>query len=65
MYTSTANFITLPGSEILLEDPETVRIQQGNTLNRGIMSVAQVMKELQANQGKAYFGGSLLTKLIQ
>lgn len=58
MYINEAHFITMPGSEILLEDPETVRIQQGSTLNRGIISSAQVMKELQANKGKAYFGGS-------
>ena len=40
MYVAEANFFDLPGSEILLEDPETVRIQQGSTLNKGIISTA-------------------------
>ncbi len=31
-------FFDLPGSEILTENPETVRIKQGNTINRVIGS---------------------------
>lgn len=35
---SQSTFIDLPGSEILIEDAETVRIKQGSTLNKVIIA---------------------------
>ncbi len=43
---SRLNFFDLPGSEILLEDPENIRIKQGPNLNKGILSVANCIKDI-------------------
>jgi hypothetical protein len=47
---SHMNFVDLPGSEILMDDPETIRIRQGTTLNRGILAVSGILKELGTNK---------------
>lgn len=40
------NFFDLPGSEILIDDPETIRIKQGSTLNKAIIAITQLIKDL-------------------
>ncbi len=39
-------FIDLPGAEALAQDPETLRIKQGNTLNQGILALQSVAEDL-------------------
>lgn len=40
------NFFDLPGSEILIDDPETIRIKQGSTLNKAIIAITLLIKDL-------------------
>lgn len=40
------SFFDLPGSEILIDDPETIRIKQGSTLNKAIIAITQLMKDI-------------------
>lgn len=35
---SQATFADLPGSEILVDDAETIRVKQGSTLNKVIIA---------------------------
>jgi len=56
-----ATFIDLPGSEVLLEDPEALRIREGSTLNRGMLSFANLIKDLSINKGEfIYYESSVL-----
>lgn len=63
---SVMNFFDLPGSEILIEDAETVRIKQGSTLNKVIIATTQLMKDL---SGKStdfiMYDTSSVTKLLK
>jgi hypothetical protein len=43
---SRMTFFDLPGCEILTENPEAVRIKQGSTLNKVIISYTKLLKEL-------------------
>ena len=38
--------IDLPGAEVLSQDPETLRIKQGNSLNQGILGIQSVITDL-------------------
>lgn len=43
---SRLTFFDLPGSEVLIEDPETIRIKQGSTLNKAVIAFTQLIKDL-------------------
>lgn len=64
---SKLDIVDLPGCEILNEDPETVRVKQGSTLNKGILSLSNLMKELATNPHGDYvfYDGSILTQLLK
>jgi hypothetical protein len=47
---SKLTFFDLPGSEVLLEDPESLRIKQGSTLNKVGIAFSQLLKELGQKQ---------------
>jgi hypothetical protein len=53
----------MPGCEVLNEDPEALRIKQGSTLNKGILSLNNLVKELATNPHGDYvfYDGSVLT----
>lgn len=46
MLLSRLTFFDLPGSEVLLEDPEALRVKQGSTMNKVIVAYTQLLKEL-------------------
>jgi len=55
----------LPGSEILNEDPDTLRAKQGQELNKGIFSLNNLFRDLSSTpQGDfANYDESVLTSL--
>ena len=59
--------IDYPGCEILNEDPEALRVKQGSTLNKGILSLNNLLKELAINPHGDYvfYDGSVLTQLMK
>lgn len=63
---SRMHFIDTPGMEKLTEDAETVRIQEGNSLNRGIFSMAEMISGL-VSESKDYihFDASIITQLLK
>lgn len=48
MIVSRINVLSLAGSEILNEDPETLRAKQGEELNKGIFSLNNLLRDLAA-----------------
>jgi hypothetical protein len=57
-------FFDLPGSEVLNEDPESIRIKQGSTLNKVIVAFTQLMKDLgQKNNEYTLYDTSTVTTL--
>ena len=43
---SKVTIVDMPGSEVLGQDPETVRLRQGTTLNQGILALQDVVYDL-------------------
>lgn len=39
-------FVDTPGAEKLHEDPESLRIREGNSLNKGILTTADLIRNL-------------------
>ena len=63
---SKLNFFDLPGSEILFDDPETIRIRQGSTLNKSIVALSSLIKDLSAKRNDfVLYENSLLTHLMK
>ena len=63
---SRAFFVDMPGAEKLQEDAETLRIKEGTSLNRGILSFAEIVKMLAENQGDyVNYPASQLTALFR
>lgn len=64
---SRMTFFDLPGCEVLIDDPETIRIKQGSTLNKAIISFSQLMKELGQPQSVdfATYDTSTVTHLMK
>ncbi len=52
---SKVTFIDLPGDEVLVHDPETLRIKQGSSLNQGILGVQSVITDLAAGSVCTFF----------
>ncbi|EAS00321.3 kinesin motor catalytic domain protein (macronuclear) [Tetrahymena thermophila SB210] len=49
---SRLNFFDLPGSEIMLDDPESIRVRQGSTLNKSIIALTTLLRDMSQNQSK-------------
>jgi len=64
---SRAHFVDMPGAEVLNRDPEELRLKEGVTLNKGITTVANLLKELAAARRSDYIGyqGSQLSHLMK
>tara|TARA_B110000285_G_scaffold214154_1_gene259215 strand:+ start:283 stop:597 length:315 start_codon:yes stop_codon:yes gene_type:complete len=59
------NFLNLPGCEILNEDPEALRIKQGPDLNKGMISMSNLLRDLASTPLGDYanYDESILTSL--
>ena len=55
IYVSKIMFIDMPGSEVLVNDPETLRIKQGRTLNQSILALQSIVNDLSTGNVKKYF----------
>ena len=57
--------MSLPGCEILNEDPEALRIKEGPDLNKGMISMSNLMRDLAPNPLGDYvnYDDSILTSL--
>jgi hypothetical protein len=57
--------LNVPSSEILNEDQETLRVNQGATLNKGMMSLNDLVKHLASSThgDTANYDDSMLTGL--
>lgn len=62
---SRVNVLSLAGSEVLNEDPETLRANQGTTLNKGMLSINSLMRDLASTPhgDLANYDESMLTSL--
>lgn len=61
-----AYFLDMPGAEKLQEDAETLRIKEGTSLNRGIMSFAEIVKHMAERSGDyVQYEASQLTALMR
>lgn len=43
---SKLHLIDMPGCEVLTEDPESLRVKEGSTLNKAILSLNTLFKDL-------------------
>lgn len=59
------NFFDLPGSEIMLDDPETVRVRQGSTLNKSIIALTTLLKDLSKQGDFVVYDTSVVSKLMK
>ena len=57
----------MPGCEILTEDPESLRVKEGSTLNKSILALNTLFKDLSQNQHGdfIYYDGSAVTQLLK
>lgn len=62
---SRSNVISLPSCEVLNEDPDTLRVKQGQNLNKGIFSVNNLFRDLATTPhgDHANYAESVLTTL--
>lgn len=60
------HFVDTPGMEKLNEDPEVLRIQEGNSLNRGLLALSEVLLVL-SKDSKDFvrYEDSVLTQLLK
>ena len=47
---SKITFIDMPGVEVLSQDIETLRIKEGNTMNKGIIGLQNVLTDLSSGK---------------
>ena len=60
------NFFDMPGSEIMLDDPETLRVRQGTTLNKAISCVCSLIKDLSSKRTDfVFYESSTVTHLLK
>ena len=64
---SRIHIIDLPGCEVLTEDPESLRVKEGSTLNKSILALNTLIKDLSTNRHGdfIYYDGSVLTQLLK
>lgn len=62
---SRVNILSTPGCEVLNEDPEALRAKQGADLNKGILTLSSLLRDLAATPHGDYanYDNSLLTQL--
>jgi len=60
---SKLHLIDMPGCEVLTEDPESLRVKEGSTLNKAMLSLNTLFKDLSQNQHGdfIYYDGSAVT----
>lgn len=60
------HFVDTPGMEKLNEDPEVLRIQEGNSLNRGLLALSEVLS-MPSKDSKDFvrYEDSVLTQLLK
>jgi len=46
---SKLHLIDMPGCEVLTEDPESLRVKEGSTLNKSILALNTLFKDLSQN----------------
>lgn len=65
MIVSRVNILSTPGCEVLNEDPEALRAKQGADLNKGILTLSSLLRDLAATPHGDYanYDNSLLTQL--
>eukprot|EP01022_Parablepharisma_sp_SALTPOND_P018007 TRINITY_DN292_c0_g1_i1.p2 TRINITY_DN292_c0_g1~~TRINITY_DN292_c0_g1_i1.p2 ORF type:complete len:881 (+),score=151.65 TRINITY_DN292_c0_g1_i1:32227-34869(+) len=57
-------FVECPGLEVLAQDPESLKIKQGPTLNQGVLMLQDISYDLASGKADAInYGGSQLTKI--
>jgi coiled-coil domain-containing protein 78 len=64
---SKFHIIDLPGCEVLTEDPESLRVREGTSLNKSILALNTLMKDLATNRHGdfIYYDGSVVTQLMK
>jgi len=64
---SKFHLIDLPGCEVLTEEPEALRVREGTTLNKSILSLNTLIKDLSTNRHGdfIYYDGSVVTQLLK
>lgn len=64
---SKLHIIDLPGCEVLTEDPEALRVREGTTLNKSILALNTLLKDLSTNRHGdfIYYDGSVVTQLLK
>ena len=65
MIINRLNFLCLAGCEILNEDPEAIRVKQGPDLNKGMLSLNNLLRDLAATPHGDYanYDESVITSL--
>ena len=60
---SKIHLVDMPGCEVLTEDPESLRVKEGSTLNKSILALNTLFKDLSANSHGdfIYYDGSVVT----
>jgi len=63
---TTMCIVDTPGAERLAMDPEVLRLREGVTLNKGILAMGSVLRQLSSNQSLDYvnYNESVLTQLL-
>ena len=64
---SRMHIIDMPGCEVLTEDPEALRVKQGSSLNKSMLALNNLIKDLSTNRHGDYvfYDGSMLTMLMK
>lgn len=63
---SRATFVDLPGMEKLHEDAESLRIKEGNSLNKGIIALGELLNNLSSADGQyVRYDQSIVTHLLK
>ena len=60
---SKIHLIDMRGCEVLTEDPESLRVKEGSTMNKSILALNTLFKDLSANSHGdfIYYDGSAVT----
>ncbi|CAG9332942.1 unnamed protein product [Blepharisma stoltei] len=63
---SRLNFVDLPGMEKLNEDAETLRIREGNTLNKAVLAIGELIRNVsQDKEDYIRYDGSNVAHLLK
>ena len=62
---SYLNFIILPSSHVLKQDPKELNMKEGSDRHRAIISVSNLMKTLGEKKTRGYYDASIVTRLMK